>query len=165
MPSGNHSKNLLRKFLSNYHYVTARSYYTKKSLTPESVRDEYLSWYHPTSRLFYLIQTAHMNVTCSYTSLPTHVFLILFQTLQQSCSSGKFNTISELRRLTAGDLHSLQENIALLCTFNAFSYKIIIDILKTKVKDFFFCDISIAVTGHILVSIHTILMPFRIAID
>ena len=137
----------------------------KKSLTPESVRDEYLSWYHPTSRLFYLIQTAHMNVTCSYTSLPTHVFLILFQTLQQSCSSGKFNTISELRRLTAGDLHSLQENIALLCTFNAFSYKIIIDILKTKVKDFFFCDISITVTGHILVSIHTILMPFRIAID
>lgn len=68
------------------------------------------------------------------TSPPTHPT----KTLQQSCSGGKFDTIPELRRLSAGDLHSLQENIVLLCTFHAFlfSYKNIIDTLKTKVKDF-----------------------------
>ena len=52
------------------------------------------------------------NVTCSYVSA--------YYLFQQSCSGGKFNTISELRGLTAGDPHSLAENIALLCTFYAF---------------------------------------------
>lgn len=52
------------------------------------------------------------NVTCSYVSA--------YYLLQQSCSGGKFNTISELRGLTAGDPHSLAENIVLLCTFYAF---------------------------------------------
>lgn len=47
----------------------------------------------------------------------------------QATPVGNSTTISELRRLTADDLHSLTGNIVLLCTFNVFFYSKLLLIL------------------------------------
>lgn len=78
-----------------------------------------ISWYHPCSCFSYniLLKNSSNRRNVSQRLLLQHVHIYM---LQKSSSGGKFNTISELRRLSAGDLLSLAENIALLCTFSAF---------------------------------------------
>jgi len=133
--SSKHLQEFLKKFLSNAYYVSSTFLTNKKIpciflckgriIVVPPMFPSYYKCLNIYVYIYCIIKTAHFGRNVSFYVFAYQKYHIINTRpihLQQSSSGGKFDTIFELRRLSAGDLHSLIENIALLCTFYAFFF-------------------------------------------